>query len=471
MDRLPADEQHEQLLEHIKAAGVDFVHLQFTDVPGAIKSVTIPASRLRRCLEEGVWFDGSAVEGMARVAESDLYLRPDPSTFALLPWEQRPTARLICDLCLPNGEPFEADPRHQLKSVLQEAAELGFDYRVSSEVEFFLFDPHGQETVRLSPGGGRFIPAAPRLDPIDSSSYFEVPAERAANLFYTTTLAFGGFGFEVETTHHEVAPGQHEIDVAELGALEAADAMITLKWALRAFGRRAGLLVSFMPKPIEGVSGSGLHIQQVLVDRQTRANAFFDPAGPYQLSALGGHFIAGQLAHARGMCAILAPLVNSYKRLMGGNEAPALISWARINRGALIRSPEVIAKTGTRIELRAPDPSCNPYLALAVMLKAGLDGVKQEMALPEPIEELANEAYRPRIQPTAAVGGSRDEPIADPLPEMLDEALEELDWDPVVRAALGQPIYERFLAAKEQEWVAYRRQISLWELQNYLEGA
>ena len=442
------DERHERLLDQVRRANVEFVHFQFTDIPGAIKSVAIPVSRLPASLERGVWFDGSSVEGMARFAESDLYLRPDPTTFTLLPWDTRPTGRLLCDICLPDGSPYPADPRQALKRALAEAAELGYDYRVGIELEFFVFEDRADAL-----GDGR-IP-----EPLDTSSYFDESDDRAANLCWTAAQALGGFGFEVEATHHEVAPGQHEVDLAEHGALAAADGVVALKWALRSFGRRDGLLVSFMPKPLEDASGSGLHVQQVLAHRGSGGNAFADGEAEYGLSAAGKQYIAGQLAHARGMSAVIAPLVNSYKRLMGGAEAPGQISWARINRGSLIRVPEVARGAGARVELRAPDPSCNPYLALAAMLQAGLDGIRTQMPLPAPVEHGGS-----------ADGDGAGQP-ANPLPGTLGEALEELEWDPVIRGALGQPIYERFLAAKEQEWLAYRRHISLWELRSYFKGA
>jgi glutamine synthetase len=436
------------LVERARAAGIEVVHLQFTDVPGSIKSLTIPASRLERTLENGAWFDGSSIEGLTRTAESDLYLRPEPESFAILPWESTPTARLICDVCLPGGEPFVADPRQALKSVLAEARELGFDYRVSAEVEFFVFED------RDAVGKG-----ARPLAPVDRSGYFEIQESRAAGLCKEAIDALGGFGIEVEASHAEVGPGQHEIDIAELGALAAADAIVALKWALRSLARRGRMLVSFMPKPLEEAPGSGLHISQVLVEGASGGDAFFDPDERYQLSTVGAQFIAGQLAHARGMSAIVAPLVNSYKRLAGGAEAPARVSWARIHRGALLRVPAAAVGRGTRLELRAPDPSCNPYLALAVMLKTGLDGIRAQMPLPEPADETLYELD--------AEGAER----ADPLPATLGEALEELNWDPVVREALGQPIFERFLNAKEQEWQAFGRHISNWELTRYLEGA
>jgi glutamine synthetase len=436
------------IVERAHAAGIEVVHLQFTDVPGAIKSLTIPASRLERTLDYGAWFDGSSVEGLARTAESDLFLQPDLDSFAIVPWEATPTARLLCDVNLPGGAPFAADPRQALKAVLAETRELGFDYRVSIEVEFFVFEDQASKGSALQP-----------LAPVDRTGYFEIQEERAANLCREAIEALRGFGVEVEATHAEVGPGQHEIDIAELGALAAADAVVALKWALRSLARRAHVLVSFMPKPLEDAPGSGMHVSQILVETASGADAFFDPAERYGLSSVGAQFIAGQLAHARGLSAIVAPLVNSYKRLSGGAEAPGRVSWARIHRGALLRVPEPSAGRRTQLELRAPDPSCNPYLALAAMLKTGLDGVRNRLPLPEPADA--------RAEQLDAEGAE----IADPLPATLGEALEELNWDPVVREALGQPIFERFLTAKEQEWLAFGRHISSWELARYLEGA
>jgi glutamine synthetase len=436
------------LLERVRQTGVEVIHLQFTDVPGSIKSMTIPASRLERTLESGAWFDGSSVDGLARTAESDLYLRPEPSSFAVLPWEKTPTARLICDVCLPGGAAFTADPRQALKRVLASAVDLGFTYRVAIEFEFFVFED------RDGIGKTRGTPA-----PVDRSGYFEIQESRAASLCREAIDALASFGVEVDASHAEVGPGQHEIDLAEQGALEAADAVVALKWALRSLARRAGVLVSFMPKPLENAPGSGLHISQVLVESASGDDAFWDPAARYKLSAVGGHFIAGQLAHARGLSAILAPLVNSYKRLAGGAEAPSRVSWARTHRGALLRVPESASGRGTHLELRAPDPSCNPYLALAAMLQTGLDGMQNQLPLPQSSDEGLD------------VSEEDAEDVSNPLPATLGEALEELNWDPVVREALGQPIFERFLTAKEREWTAFGRHISQWELDRYLEGA
>jgi len=439
-----------EALERVRTAGADFVYLQFTDILGSVKGVTIPTSRLERAFQEGVWFDGSSVEGWARVAESDLYLRPDPASLALFTWEDPPAARFICDLSLPSGEGFSGDPRQALKRVLAEAADAGYEYRTAAEFEFFLLVD--EQTVPLDLARG--------LEPSDAESYYSMPTDRPLRLIHEVAKTLEQCGFEVAATHHEVAPGQHEIDLAEHEALRAADAIATLKIALRAYARREKLMATFMPKPLAGLSGSGLHLQQALFDRETGRNAFYEPDATYHLSDAGRAFVAGQLAHARGMCALMAPLVNSYKRLTGGGEAPALIDWARINRGALIRVPE-LGLEGQRmmVELRSPDPSCNPYLALAAALKAGLEGIAAGADLPEPIEE------RPDEDAEEAEHG------ADPLPQTLGEAIEELEWDPVVRAALGQSIYDRFLAAKEQEWAAYRNHISLWEIESYLQRA
>ncbi|HUZ78365.1 MAG TPA: glutamine synthetase family protein [Chloroflexota bacterium] len=439
-----------EALARVRDAGADFAYLQFTDILGSVKGVTIPASRLERAFDEGVWFDGSSVEGWARVAESDLFLRPDPATLALFAWEDPPAVRFICDLGLPSGEPFPGDSRQALKRVLAEAGEAGFDYRVAAEFEFFLFLDGQSTTQGLARG----------LEPSDAESYYSMPTERTLRLCHEVARTLEQCGFAVAATHHEVSPGQHEIDLAEHDALRAADAIATLKIALRAYGQREKLLATFMPKPLAGLSGSGLHLQQALFDRGSGRNAFFAADATYHLSDTGRAFVAGQLAHARGMCALMAPLVNSYKRLTGGGEAPASIDWARINRGALIRVPE-LGLDGQRmfVELRSPDPSCNPYLALAAALKAGLEGIAGGTPLAEPVEErFADET-------------AEAEQGADPLPRTLGEAIEELEWDPLVRAALGQSIYERFLAAKEQEWAAYRNHISLWEIESYLQRA
>ena len=434
------------LLERVRAAGIEVVHLQFTDVAGSIKSLTIPASRLERTLEAGAWFDGSSLEGLDRTAESDLYLRPEPDSFVVLPWEPTPSARLICDVCLPGGAPFPADPRQALKGVLAEALELGFDYRVSVEFEFFVFEDRDGVRREGQP-----------LIPVDRTGYFEMQNSRAAKLCRETIDALASFGVEVEASHAEVGPGQHEIDLAEHGALQAADAVMALKWVLRSLARRrdAGQLHAQAAGGCAWLWAAHLASAR----RSTRRRRFLRSVAP--VSALHGRRPvhcrpAGARARDGGGRRAAGELLQTPR---AGSEAPSRVTWARIHRGALLRVPEPSTGRGTRLELRAPDPSCNPYLALAVMLKTGLDGIRGELPLPPPGD--------------AADDGSevREDNMANPLPATLGEAIEELNWDPVVREALGQPIFERFLTAKEREWTAFGRHISHWELDNYLEGA
>jgi glutamine synthetase len=450
----------ERVVQAARDKGVEFVHLQFTDVPGSIKGVSVPVERLTNCFTDGVWFDGSSVEGLARLAESDLYLRPDPTTFAIIPWERPTTGRLLCDLVTPDGVAFAADPRNVLRRTVADATELGYAYRVGAEVEFYLFEERDVE--RAADGGSRRRGGPRDLSPLvpsDSRSYFELPDERAATLCQSAVKIMRSFGYNVAATHHEASPGQHEIDLGLDDALRTADAIVALKLVIRALAPKAGLLPTFMPKPMEKATGSGVHLAQVMIDRVTGTNAFFDPGGDHQLSSLGQSFVAGQIAHARGMTAVLAPLVNSYKRLLGGDEAPSEVDWARTNRSAFIRVPEAVNSGSCLIEVRAPDPSFNPYLGLAVLLHCGLDGIRNQIPLNPPAEQ------PPGREPTG------DDAVNDRLPSTLGEALEEIEWDMVVREALGQPVYERFATAKEQEWLAYRHHISRWEIDTYLDSA
>lgn len=459
----------EEILRLARDEGVEFVHLQFTDIPGAIKGVSIPVERLEACLNEGVWFDGSSIEGLARLAESDLYLLPDRSTFALLPWERVKTARVICDLRAPDGAPFVADPRYVLQRALLAAAERGYAYRVGAEVEFYLFEENsarGEASARAFTssdardfGLGRGAAGIARaLVPPDQRGYFEEPVARASEVGHETAKALRSLGYRVSASHHEVSPGQYEIDLAEDDALRTADAIVALKLTARTLAGRFGLIPTFMPKPKTHASGSGLHLGQVLTDRRSGTNVLFDSVEPGGLSREGEWFIAGQLGHARGMCALLAPLVNSYKRLVGGAEAPARVTWARFSPGAFIRVPEARTRLAESVEVRAADPSCNPYLALAALLQTGLSGIDNQAPLPAPAEYAPGDEARP-------------EEAADLLPSTLGEALEELGWDMTVREALGQSVFERFLVAKEQEWSAYRHHVSDWELETYLETA
>jgi glutamine synthetase len=437
---------HEEILAIVSERQIKFIDLQFTDVGGAVKNVTIPDSELMATLNHGIWFDGSSIEGFARIAESDMHLVPDLSTFAVLPWlsGSEATARLICNVFTPDGQPFLGDPRAVLSRVLKQAEQMGFDYHAGPELEFFLLQPDAEN---------RIIP--PR--PVDGASYFDQPTSMVATgLWRQMTETLGAFGIEAEAMHHELAPGQHEMDFRYAHALKTADNIVTVRVVLKTLAQQKGLYATFMPKPIRGIAGSGLHLHQSLSYRANGSNAFADPGDSHGLSMLAKRFIAGQLLHARGMCAVLAPLVNSYKRL-GGYEAPVYISWGRINRSALIRIPRSHAPASTRIELRCPDPSCNPYLALAVMLAAGLDGIRRELPVPESSEE---NLY---LTPEAERGTA-----ANTLPGSLAEAVAELEADPVIKEALGAHLCDRFISAKRLEWEDYRLEVTPWELEKYL---
>jgi glutamine synthetase len=438
----------EEIKRRVAEAAIEFVSLQFTDIVGIVKSVTIPVRELDTALDRGVWFDGSSVEGFARIAESDMYLVPDLETFAVIPWEQDsgPSARFICDVYTPAGEPFAGDPRQVLKRAVEAADELGLAYCTGPEPEFFLFERDGD---------GKALPR-----PHDRGGYFDLSTDRGVGVRKEMSKALEAFGIRVEASHHEVATGQHEIDFRYTDALRAADNVVTFKATLKEVARQHGLHATFMPKPIAGINGSGMHVHQSLVRRDTGENAFADNQDEYGLSATARQFIAGQLAHARGMCAVLAPLVNSYKRLVPGYEAPVYISWGRINRSALLRVPQVTPDRpeSTRLELRCPDPSCNPYLAFAVMLHAGLDGIRQGLDAP-PISD--EDLYHLDDQGRQARG-------LGTLPGSLGEALEALRRDPLMHEALGEHIFERFVEAKAIEWQDYRIQVDAWELERYL---
>jgi glutamine synthetase len=441
------DEQR-AAFELIARENVRFVNLLFVDVLGIVKSVTVPAHRLRHCVEHGEWFDGSSIEGFVRVSESDRYLQPDLKTLAIVPWErgENTTARVICDVFMPDGAPFGGDSRSVLRQQLGRAAELGLRYVAGPEIEFFLF--RSQEDDQLAP------------TPHDTAGYFDLSTDLAYTVRKEMVNALEGMGILVENSHHEAATGQHEIDFTYRDALRAADDAVTFKYAVRAVAQQHGLRASFLPKPIFGVQGSGMHVHQTLFDLETGQNVFFDADDEYHLSRVARHFIAGQLAHARGMCAVLAPLVNSYKRLVAGFEAPAYVSWAHTNRSALIRVPQTRGDEieATRVELRCPDPSCNPYLAFAAMLSAGLDGIEQELPLQDPVEEnLAG--FEPALLAQYNVRA---------LPGSLEEALRELERDELIRETLGHDVLERFLAAKAIEWEEYRTQVTPWEIQRYM---
>jgi len=438
--------------------GIRFVQLQFTDIMGSVKSVAIPLHQLDASLQHGTWFDGSSIEGFTRIAESDQYLKPDLTTFAEIPWQAghanpgplggRGTARLICDVYTPKGEPFVGDPRYVLKRQLARAAKLGYRFNTGPELEFFLFR-------RDEDGGIRPLPH-------DQAGYFDFSTDLAQDVRQDMVNALEAFGIRVEAAHHEVAPGQHEIDFEYSDALKTADNAITFRFTLKAVAQMHGLYATFMPKPLFGINGSGMHTHQSLYDLGAQRNAFADPSNKYGLSDLARAYMAGILAHARGMIAVLAPLVNSYKRLVPGYEAPTYLTWGRVNRSALIRVPMVSpgrSIEATRVELRCPDPSANPYLAFAAMLAAGLDGVEKGMELAEPVEESLYEMDAARI----AERGIRQ------LPGTLGDAIDELEADPVICEALGDHVLSHFIEAKRAEWDEYRGQVTSWELDRYLE--
>lgn len=439
----------QQVVAHAERERVRFVDLQFTDLIGVVKNVSIPTHQFEDAIDHGKWFDGSSIEGFARIAESDMYLDPDLSTFAIIPWErgEDTTARVICDVYTPEGEPFPGDPRFVLKRALRAAEELSYVFNTGPELEFFLLRT-GRE--------GEVIP-----HPHDEGGYFDLSTDLAAHVRKEIVNALEALGITVETSHHEVASGQHEIDFQYKDALKTADNTVTFRYTVKAIARKFGLHATFMPKPFFGINGSGMHTHMSLADISSGHNLFGDPADDYGLSEAAKHFIAGHLRHARGMCAVLAPLVNSYKRLVPGYEAPAYVSWARVNREALVRVPKISrAKPGSaRIELRCPDPSCNPYLAFAVMLRCGLDGVRNRLPVPAPVEENLYEFDAARLARLSV----------DVLPATLKEALDELERDEVVRDALGPHVYEWFVEAKRLEWDEYRKYVSPWELERYLE--
>jgi glutamine synthetase len=437
------------ILQQAKADSVQFISLQFTDILGTIKSITIPAGRLEEALERGVWFDGSSIQGFARIYESDMVLKPDPVTYRVLPWSvpERRRARIICDLYRPDGSPFSGDPRTVLRRVMERAHEKGLVYNTGPELEFFLFKKDGE------------FPTQPV--PHDVGGYFDFsPRDEAQKVRSDIILALEEMGMEVEASHHEVASGQHEIDFRYADALTSADNAMTFKYTVKAIAATHNVYGTFMPKPIFGINGSGMHAHQSMFDQEGN-NLFYDPDDEYKLSKLAYSFIAGQLSHARALAGIVAPTVNSYKRLVPGYEAPAYICWAQVNRSALIRIPRYSPgrENSTRAELRCPDPSCNPYLAFAVMLGAGLDGIEKAMTAPPPVNEDVYHFDEDDLR-ERAIGL---------LPGTLGEALEALAADPVVRDALGEHVYEAFVRAKRAEWDDYRIRVTEWELERYLE--
>ncbi len=432
------------ILERAEREGVRFLRLQFTDILGVTKNVEVPDRQFVEALDGGVLFDGSSIEGFVRIEESDMYLKPDLATFQVLPWPDPSGAKvggITCDIANPDGTPFEGCPRSVLKRAIARAAAMDFRMVAGPEAEFFLFQrKDGQPSTATH----------------DTAGYFDLaPVDQGEDVRREIVLALEQMGFLVEAAHHEVAPGQHEVDFRYDDVLRTADNVSTFRFVVKNVAHRNGLHATFMPKPIYGVNGSGMHTHQTLF--KGTANAFFDAEREWQLSQTCLHYVGGLLRHARGYCAITNPLVNSYKRLVPGHEAPTAIAWSEKNRSPLVRVPAARGES-TRVELRLPDPSCNPYLALSVMLRAGLDGVVQELDPGPPVNKnIYKMSHRERRHLRI-----------DDLPANLSEALDELEKSDLVRDALGDHIVEHFLAAKRDEWDDYLRHVSPWELDRYL---
>ncbi|MCF6410671.1 type I glutamate--ammonia ligase [Pseudalkalibacillus salsuginis] len=436
----------DQIFKMVKEENVRFIRLQFTDLLGTIKNVEIPTSQLEKALDNKMMFDGSSIEGFVRIEESDMYLYPDLDTFVVFPWtsEKGKVARLICDIYNPDGTPFEGDPRANLKRILKEMEDLGFtDFNIGPEPEFFLFknDEKGEPTLELNDKGG----------------YFDLaPTDLGENCRRDIVLELEDMGFEIEASHHEVAPGQHEIDFKYADAVTTCDNIQTFKLVVKTIARKHGLHATFMPKPLFGVNGSGMHANMSLF--KGKDNAFYDPNTETQLSETAMQFLSGIVKHAESFTAVTNPTVNSYKRLVPGYEAPCYVAWSMRNRSPLIRIP---ASRGisTRIEVRSVDPSANPYLAMTAMLAAGLDGIKNKMEAPKPVDR--NIYSMDKAEREQA--GIRD------LPATLKDALENFKSNEVMTAALGGHATEHFIELKEIEWDMFRTQVHPWEREQYIQ--
>jgi len=437
----------EKILKEIKDKNIDFLYLLFTDINGLTKKVTIPASMVKSALSHGIWFDGSSIDGFARICESDMHLKLDTDTFSMLPWTEKNgrSAQIICDVYLPDDEPFEGDPRGVLKRTVAQARDMGFEFLVGPEIEFFLL-----ERDKL-----------PGLCPHDRKGYFDLGVQsRAVKICQDAMKDMALLGYECESYHHEVSHGQHEIGMQYGPAIHIADSIITLKHVLRSQARTQDFKVTFMPKPVSGVNGSGMHVHQSLSDG-SGTNLFYSADDPYNISRLAYHFLAGQIEHARAIAAIAAPTVNSYKRLVPGFEAPVYICWGRVNRSALIRIPMATrsnAKSGARMELRCPDPSANPYLAFAAMLAAGLDGIAKKLDPPPPMEENVYGFSHEKL---------KQENIST-LPSSLNSAVQALEKDDLIRKTFGNDLTAHFIHAKKQEWREFLMNVTSWEVERYL---
>lgn len=434
----------QDIMQLVEEEDVEFIRLQFTDMFGILKNVAITSHQLERALDNQCMFDGSSIEGFVRIEESDMYLYPDLDTFEIFPWrpQQGRVARIICDVYGSDGKPFEGDPRYVLKKVVKEAKDMGYTLNVGPECEFFLFhtDDDGQPTTISH----------------EKASYFDLgPVDLGENARRDMVLTLEDMGFEIEASHHEMAPAQHEIDFKYDEALHTADQIMTFKLTVKTIAKRHGLFASFMPKPKYGMNGSGMHINMSL--EKDGNNIFFDKEDKMQLSKEAYYFIGGIMQHMKGMTAITNPLVNSYKRLIPGYEAPIYIAWSATNRSPLIRIP-ASREEGTRVELRCPDPAANPYLALAVCLAAGLDGIQNQIMPPAAVDK---NVYEMRLDEKEAKG-------IEALPSTLNEAVNEMEKDAFILEVLGEHVSNNYITAKRTEWAAYTSQVTDWEIEEYL---
>ncbi|SFF80770.1 glutamine synthetase [Halopelagius inordinatus] len=436
----------QDVIDEIEENDVDFLRLQFTDILGTVKNVAVPATQAEKAFTEGIYFDGSSIEGFVRIQESDMRLKPDPETFAVLPWRDGRSARLICDVInTSTGEPFEGDPRYILKQAIARAEEMGYEINAAPEPEFFLFeeDEEGRATTKTNDVGG----------------YFDLaPKDLASDVRRDIIYGLENMDFEIEASHHEVAEGQHEINFEYDDALTTADNVGTFRTVVRAIAAQHDLHATFMPKPISKINGSGMHTHLSLFTEDGE-NAFHDGDDEFDLSETAKQFLAGILDHAPAITAVSNPTVNSYKRLVPGYEAPVYVAWSDRNRSALIRKPAARVPAASRIEARFPDPSCNPYLAFAALIHAGLDGIERGLEADDPVRENIYEFDEQK----------REEYGIETLPSNLGEALDALQEDEVVQDALGEHVYEKFVEAKTQEYDEFRVDVSDWELDRYLE--
>lgn len=438
------EEQIEIIKKSIDENNIKFIVLQLVDIMGTVKSITLPTSQIEKVLSNEIMFDGSSIDGFARIEESDMYLYPDLSTFLILPWktEEYGIARFICDVYTPDDKPFIGCPRGVLKRTLEEAKKLGFEFFVGPEPEFYLFEKDEKGN--------------PILESSDAAGYFDMaPIDRGEDVREIISLALQDAGFEVEAAHHEGGAGQHEIDFKYSDALQTADNIMTFRYIVRRISDDLGIFASFMPKPVEDMAGSGMHVNMSLF--KDGKNIFYDPEAKNMLSDDAVNFIGGLLSHAKEYTAITNPLINSYKRLVPGYEAPVYIAWSHKNRSPLVRVP---AKRGssTRVELRSPDPACNPYLALSVILAAGLDGMKNKI---EPPKSVAGNIYEMDLE-------ERNEKHIDSLPKTLYEAVSYFEESEMMKNVLGDHISEKFITAKLKEWNRFRKAVHPWEIEEYL---